>query len=106
MVTTLEKSEHVNLKNIVKNMLEKYRLLINVYIETVTIKPEEIEPFSYNMDQELKDEDRVIQQVALDKKFEDDKVQNLMKLNNYQRIENDHVKKMIEKRNARNMHIQ
>lgn len=86
-------------------MLEKYRLLINVYIETVTINPEEIEPFTYNMEKEMKDEDRVIQQVALDKKFEDDKVQNLMKLNNYQRIENDHVKKMIEKRAARNMQI-
>jgi hypothetical protein len=79
-------------------MLEKYRLLINVYIEIVKITAEEIEPFSYNMDKELKDEDKVIQQVALDKKFEDQKVQNLMKLNNYQRIEDDHIKKMIERR--------
>lgn len=94
-------NEHENLKIVVKNMLEKYRLLIDVYIETVTIKPEEIEPFTYNMEKELKDEDRVIQQVALSTKFEDDKVQNLMKLNNYQRIENDHVKKMIEKRETR-----
>lgn len=98
VVTTLEKSEHENLKKVVRDMLEKYRLLINVYIETVQVTAEEIEPFSYNMDKELKDEDKVIQQVALDKKFEDQKVQNLMKLNNYQRIEDDHVKKMIEKR--------
>jgi hypothetical protein len=79
-------------------MLEKYRLLIGVYIETVRVSPEEIEPFSFNMDKELKDGDKVIQQVALEKKFEDQKVQNLMKLNNYQRIEDDHVKRMIEKR--------
>lgn len=98
VVTTLDKSEHENLKKVVRDMLEKYRLLIDVYIETVKVTPEEIEPFSYNMDKELKDEDKVIQQVALDKKFEDQKVQNLMKLNNYQRIEDDHVKKMIERR--------
>ena len=79
-------------------MLEKYRLLINITIETVKVSPEEIEPFSYNMDKELKDEDKVIQQVALDNKYEEQKIQNLMKLNNYQRIEDDQVKKMIEKR--------
>jgi hypothetical protein len=100
VVTTLEKSEHENLKQVVRDMLEKYRLLLNVHIETVKVTAEENEPFSYNMDKEMKDEDKVIQQVALDKKFEDHKIQNLMKLNNYQRIEDDHVKKMIEKREA------
>jgi hypothetical protein len=99
-VTTLELSEHENLKQVVRDMLEKYRLLLNVQIETVKVTPEENEPFSYNMDKEMKDEDKVIQQVALDRNFEDKKVQNLMKLNNYQRIEDDYVKKMIEKRQA------
>lgn len=72
--------------------------MINVYIEIVQISAEEIEPFSYNMDKELKDEDMVIQQVALGTKSDEDKVQNLMKLTNYQRIEDDNVKKMIERR--------
>ena len=98
VVNTQEQSEQENLKQVVNDMLEKYRLLIGVYIETVRVSPEEIEPFSFSMDKELKDGDKVIQQVALEKKFEDHKVQNLMKLNNYQRIEDDHVKRMIEKR--------
>lgn len=98
VVNTLEKSEQSNIKQTVNDMLEKYRLLIGVDIETVTVTPEEIEPFSYKMDEELKDGDKVIQQVALSNKFEDQKVQNLMKLNNYQRIEDDKVKQMIEKR--------
>lgn len=79
-------------------MLEKYRLLLNVVIEIIKVSAEEIEPFSYNMEKELKDEDKVIQQVALQNKYEDGKIQNLMKLTNYQRIEEDRVRKMIEMR--------
>mmetsp|Transcript_9936 Transcript_9936/g.9800 ORF Transcript_9936/g.9800 Transcript_9936/m.9800 type:complete len:137 (+) Transcript_9936:577-987(+) len=79
-------------------MLEKYRLLLSIQIEIVKLSPEEVEPFSYNMEKELKDEDKVIQQVALENKYEDQKIQNLMKLTNYQRIEEDRVKKMIEMR--------
>lgn len=98
VVTTLDKSEHGNLKQVVRDMLEKYRLLLNIQIETVKVSPEESEPFSYNMEKELKDEDKVIQQVAMGKRSEDEKIQNLMKLTNYQRIEEDQVRKMIEKR--------
>ena len=87
VVTSLENSEHENLKQVVRDMLENYRLLLNVHIEIIKITSEEIEPFSYNMDKEMKNEDMIIQQVALDRKFEDQKVQNLMKLNNYQRID-------------------
>ena len=104
VVTTLDQSEHENLKKVVRDILEKYRLLIDVNIETVKVTAEEIEPFSYNMDKEMKDEDQVIQQVALEKKFENDKVQNLMKLNNYQRLENYHVKQMIERRQTNDEH--
>ena len=47
VLTTLADSEHENLQLTVKDMMYRFRLLPNIEISVVRIKPEMSEPFTY-----------------------------------------------------------
>ena len=69
-------------------MLNKYRLLERVEIEVIKITPEMSEPFTLNLEKEKINEEKVIEEVSLDARFEPEKIENLRKLTYYQNIQN------------------
>ncbi len=94
VVTVLGENEHQNLVKVVQNMLNKYRLLERVEIEVIKITPEMSEPFTLNLEKEKINEEKVIEEVSLDARFEPEKIENLRKLTYYQNIQNQQVVKM------------
>ena len=58
-------------------MLTKYRLLEQVEIEVVKISVEMSEPFTLNLEKEKMNEERVIEEVSVDTRFEPEKIENL-----------------------------
>ena len=70
MVTVLGENEHQNLVKVVQNMLNKYRLLERVEIEVIKITPEMSEPFTLNLEKEKINEEKVIEEVSLDARFD------------------------------------
>ena len=63
-------------------------MLERVEIEVIKITPEMSEPFTLNLEKEKINEEKVIEEVSLDARFEPEKIENLRKLTYYQNIQN------------------